>query len=170
MLPRFVTIGGCTKSDLLDRVKEAGVQMNEFGQNLFQDVRFTTEPEARRLEVLGITVAELGLADGGTYSQVLEIARSRGLEVCPLELAAHLRLQWLDQPEAPIEQSLVRHRAPPGSVTVMTEAPPDDQDVPWGFYLRRVESQPWLRGYRSWSGHIKAAQDFLVFVRIANAA
>jgi hypothetical protein len=62
----------------------------------------------------------------------------------------------LNQPSAPVEVP---------AVTVMTEAPPDDEDLPWGFYLRRLGDSLWLRGYRSWSGHIKAPDECLVFLR-----
>lgn len=170
VLPRSVTIGGLARPDLLAKLEEADVQLNEFGRALFSDERFTTEPVPRRVEVHGTTVAELGLATGGTWSQVLEKANLRGWSVCPLELAVHLRLQWRDQPAVPIDQPPTKHRAPLGSATVATQAPPDEQDIPWGFYLRHLEDGLWLRGYRSWSGHIKSAHDFLVFMRSTNAA
>ena len=165
MPPRHITLGGLDKSALLERLEAQGVQINEIGRSLFQDRRFTTEPMPGTVEVVFVTVADLGLTHGGVYAQVAERARARGLCLCPLELAAHLRLQWLNQPSAPVEASAVRHRAPPGGVTVMTEAPPDDEDLPWGFYLRRLGDTLWLRGYRSWSGHLKAADECLVFMR-----
>jgi hypothetical protein len=47
--------------------------------------------------------------------------------------------------------------------------PPDTLDQPWGFYLRRVDGVPWLRGYRCWSGHVWAPEDVLVFTQACSA-
>jgi len=38
-----------------------------------------------------------------------------------------------------------------------------DDETPKGFYLRRIEGVLWLRGYRSWPGHIWSPQDMFVF-------
>ena len=77
-----------------------------------------------------------------------------------------LRLKWRDQPAAPTVESAGRHRAPAGACTVTSLPPPDEPDLPWGFYLRRIDGAAWLRGYRCWSGHVWAPEDWLVFQRI----
>lgn len=168
-VPVYVNIGGATKSELLLRLEEEGVRLNELARRLFDDTRFTTAPSVRPVEVICSTVADLGLPGGGAYAQVLHRAQLQGLTVCPLELAPHLRLQWTRQSEFPTAGKSLKHRAPQGSVTVATTAPPDDQDIPWGFYLRRFEGELWLRGYRSWSGHVWDCNDRFVFMHATNA-
>ena len=152
------------------QLERAGVRLNAFAQDLFRDPQFTTAPSVHRVEVIGTTVGELGLPDGGTYAQVLEQARLQGLAVCPLELAPHLRLQWSSQLESPNEGTALKRGAPHGALTVASAAPPDEQDVPWGFYLRRFDGNVWLRGYRSWSGHVRSSEDRIAFIRATNAA
>lgn len=169
-MPVRVSVGGVTAAELLVRLEEAGIRLNEYAQGLFHDSRFTTSASVSLVEVVCTTVGELGLAGGGAYAQVLELAQRQGLSVCPLELAPHLRLQWLHQPEAPIAGEPVKHRAPPGSMTVASAAPPDEQEIPWGFYLRRIEGELWLRGYCCWSGHVWSCEDRLVFMRATSAA
>ena len=102
---------------------------------------------------------------GPTRSELLRSLVSRalasGLGECPLELGPHLRLQFSDQPEAP--DLPTAHRAPPGSLTVASRPLDDGDESPQGFYLRRVGGVSWLRGYRSWAGHVWSPGDVLVF-------
>jgi hypothetical protein len=169
-VPRVVSVGGITAGELLLLLEDQGVRLNEFARCLFRDARFTTASCANGVEVIFSTVADLGLPDGGTYAQVLQRAQSQGLGVAPLELAAHLRLQWAHQPEFQTVGEFPKHHAPYGAVTVASAAPPDEQEIPWGFYLRRIEGELWLRGYSSWSGHIWSGIDQFAFVRAPNAA
>jgi len=169
-MPRFVNVGGITKTDLLAKLNESRVRLNALAQDLFDSARFTTAPSAYRVDVVGTTVAGLGLLGGGTYVQVLQRAHVQGLAVCPLELAPHLRMQWSDQPESLAAHTTEKNCAPPDSITVASVAPLDEQDIPWGFYLRRHEGTAWLRGYRSWSGHVWSSSDRFAFIRSSNAA
>ena len=88
-----------------------------------------------------------------------------GLSLCPLELAPHLRLQYLDQPEGYSGHPPSQHRAPPGSITVASAQLSEDDDLPKGFYLRRIEGVLWLRGYRCGAEHIWSPEDHFVFCR-----
>ena len=96
-------------------------------------------------------------------TDICAAARQHGLAVCPLELGPHLRLALLDQEEGALGRAQTEHRAPPGSLTVVSHPLSDDDETPKGFYLRRIEGELWLRGYRSWAGHIWQPEDVLVF-------
>ena len=39
----------------------------------------------------------------------------------------------------------------------------DDDEVPKGFYLRRIEGVLWLRGYRAGAEHVWSPDDRLLF-------
>jgi len=162
---RRVRIGGATKTELLSRLNNAHVQLNSSARALFADERFTTSAVASVVETVEISVRSLGFADGATLGQIVEQAAGAKLSPCPLELGPHLRLQYTDQPEGSAGQPSTEHRAPPGAITVASLPLDEDDDTPKGFYLRRVDGVLWLRGYRSWSGHIWSPDDAFVFLQ-----
>lgn len=166
---RHVRIGGTTKAELLQCLAKAGVQINPAGHQLFADERFRTLKLPSIVESVQTTVAGLGLSRGGTFAHILEAAAEHGLSVCPLELGPHLRLVLLDQAEGALGFTQTPHRAPPGSITVASAPLSEDDETPKGFYLRRIEGTLWLRGYKSWSGHVWGPEDMFLFARAQSA-
>ncbi|MFO0962668.1 MAG: hypothetical protein U0625_07135 [Phycisphaerales bacterium] len=160
---RTLRIGGIAKSELLQRLESQGVQLNDAARELFADDRFTVAGAPSVVSTVERSVADLGFPNGATMPQLCEAARGLGFHLCPLELAPHLRLQWLDQPEGQGGQPPTQHRAPPGSVTVVSAPISEDDRVPKGFYLRRIEGVLWLRGYRSDAAHVWSPEDRLLF-------
>jgi hypothetical protein len=161
---RTVRIGGVIKTDLLDRLRKYGVQLNPFAMQLFSHEGFQTSAEPCTVKVVQVSVAELGLSRGGVIDEIFDLAQAHGYSLCPLELAPHFRLAFADQPEGFVGQPLSQNCAPPGSVTVASLPVSQDEEVPRGFYLRVIEGVPWLRGYRSWPGHVRAPHDVFAFV------
>jgi hypothetical protein len=115
------------------------------------------------LEIALANVEQLGLDTGATFGQIVERAAAGGLSLCPLELGPHLRLQFIDQAEGSMGQPASQHCAPAGAVTIASAPLCDDDETPKGFYLRRIEGALWLRGYRSWPGHVWGPADVFVF-------
>ena len=138
---RKLEIGGLRKSELLSSLRALGVQLNKYAHILFDDPAFTTSESSRWVAATDVTVEELGLTAGSTSAEIFARARSVGLELCPLELAPHCRLQFLDQSEGPY-------------LTVASAKTKTDEAFPNGFYLRRFDGTLWLRGYRATSEHI----------------
>lgn len=64
-----------------------------------------------------------------------------------LAYGSTLRLATMDQRNAP-DSVLSAGRAPTGSVHIASELLSDDEAYPRGFYLRMVDGEAWLRGYR----------------------
>jgi hypothetical protein len=168
--PRTVTIGGVTKVELLKRLTEAHVEINAAGHLLLADERFCPAVHPQRLRVTQVSVASLGLQHGGLMAQIMSAAEQQGLYPCPLELAPHLRLQFLEQEEGMAGLPRTQSTAPPGSLTVVSLPLSSDDEVPKGFYLRRMEGKLWLRGYTSWQGHVWQPEDQLLFQRPESAA
>jgi len=168
--PASVRIGGVSKVDLRERLAQAAVKLNPLAESLFADERFKPSGQAAIVAVDASNVASLGFPAGATFEQLTNAAHGMGLSLCPLELGPHLRLQYREQAESPEDAAMTTGKAPPGSITVASAPPLDEEAVPWGFYLRRIGADQWLRGYRSWAGHVWAPEDVLVFVRASNAA
>lgn len=162
---RSVRIGGAGKQELLASLQAAQVQLNPLALLLFEHTEFTTAEKVSVVETTELSVAQLGLQAGGTFEQVLEHAKLAGLLLCPLELAPHLRLQLPEQPEGSLGHPQTQKRAPPGALTVASAPLSDNDEVPKGFYLRRIDGVLWLRGYISWGGHIWSPEDVFIFLR-----
>jgi hypothetical protein len=163
VVARTIRIGGKTKDELLEALLERGIELNEAGKALFARDEFATSANPSVVETVELTVANLGFADGATSEALLARAVSLGLSPCPLELAPYLRLDYLDQPEGHQGQPPSEHRAPPGSVTIVSRPIHADDTVPKGFYVRRINGVLWLRGYRAGREHLWDPQDRLVF-------
>jgi hypothetical protein len=164
-LPTTVRIGGLERAALLRALRGQGVLFNRAAEILFEDPRFEPAVDERVLEIQASSVAELGFSEGASYRELVLRASERGFRECPLELGAHLRLQYAEQPDAPSTEAAVGQRAPPGSLTVASAALDDTEQGPRGFYLVRRDGRPWLRGYWASREHLWHPEDVLVFCR-----
>lgn len=131
-----VRIGGRTKAELLQELSLRGIRLNDYAHELFADAEFTTAHQPRTVQVRQMSLRDSGLADGGTLAEIVEAAARCDLSLCPLEVAAHLRLVHLDQPVGPY-------------LTVASPEPRPGTDSPNGFYLRHLDDGLWLRGYEA---------------------
>jgi len=163
--PKYVRVGGMTKSELVGALREHNVRLNPAADALFKDDRFTTLAGEFAIEIVCMSVAELGFPEGAAYDQLVARARDRGLGECPLELGPHLRLQFWNQPEGSVGFPATEHRAPPGSITVASSPLDKLDETPKGFYLRRINGVLWLRGYWSSADTGWRAEDVLAFAR-----
>lgn len=93
------------------------------------------------------TVAEFGLTDGGTRTQIFAAAEEHGLGLCPVVTGPYLRLAWSAQADSSTSVMSTGHSSE-GALNVASPALDDDVEFPKGFYLRVVDGQLWLRGYR----------------------
>ena len=162
-IPREVRIGGVAKPELLQRLRESGVQLNRAAELLFEDDRFLPLRQSQVVEIAVRSVAELGFEQGAAYGQLTARALESGLVECPLEVGPHLRMQYRDQPEGSAGPPPTQHRAPSGALTIASPALDEQEETPKGFYLRRTDGVLWLRGYWSWPGHVWSPEDLLVF-------
>jgi hypothetical protein len=163
VIARTVQIGGQTKPQLLERLAQNGVELNEAARILFASDKFVTSGVCAQLRTVELRVRQLGFPKGATTPDLYASAIRLGLRLCPLELGPHLRLQFLEQPEGFLGQPVRQDRAPPGAITIASETLSDDDHFPKGFYLRRINGTLWLRGYWSGPEHICDADDHFVF-------
>jgi hypothetical protein len=157
-------MSGHSREELRARLIDVGVQFNQAAEDLFSDLRFQPSEQAAEVKVTARSVSDLGLSQGADYVQITERAKEMGLAECPLELAAYLRVQYLDQPVSSKRPKDAEPGSPPGALTVAS-APLDDSDeTPKGFYLRNIDGTLWLRGYWSDALHSFHPDDVFVFV------
>ncbi|HRI73615.1 MAG TPA: hypothetical protein PLB31_04000 [Fimbriimonadaceae bacterium] len=170
-MPRSFTLGGSpwsTKAEWRAALAPAEIQLNANAESWLShpDFPFGAVPPG---ELLILTASELGLPQGGTRAELEAAAQTQGLEPCPAMAALALRLAWADQPEGRLARE---HRAPDGSVTIMSlpflPEPPSDPEDDYGFYLIRAEGQLWLRGYVAPADHIWAPHDVLAWSKVSS--
>lgn len=162
-----IAVGGLSRAELLSRLSSRGVLLNEHAETLLEDAVFDKRA-IRAIEVTGRTVGDLGLPDGVTLPQILESAQQQGLLLCPADTGPYLRMVLSEQ-AASLDSVMSTGTAPDGALTVAAETLSDDDDYPKGFYLRVVDGQAWLRGYRCDDEHPWSADDRFIF-RLAPAA
>lgn len=163
VITRTVDVGGLTKSQLMQKLQQQAILMNESAERLFADDKFTTSETKYTLQTVELAVCDLGFPDGATMGEIFQKATELGLELCPVELGPHLRLAYLDQSEGYLGYPLKQHQAPSGSITIAAEILNEDPDFPKGFYLRRINGELWLRGYRADHLHVWNPDDHFIF-------
>jgi hypothetical protein len=162
-ITRTATIGGLTKSELIEALQRNAISMNESAERLFASEQFTTSATRSAITIVELTLRDLDFPQGATIAVSYARATALGLALCPIELGPHLRLQYLDQPEGHWGKPVRRHQAPYGSITIASEPLAEDDDFPKGFYLRCIEGVLWWRGYRSGSEHVWEPDDHFIF-------
>jgi len=161
---RIVEVGGLTKTELFQKMKQESICMNEYGERLLSDDRFTVSSKKYSLHTIELTVKSLGFPNGATTDELYKRASELGLELCPLETAPFLRLAYLNQPEGYYSGNLLKgNQAPSGSITIATEALTEDVNFPKGLYLRRIDGVLWLRGYLADNMHVWNSEDHFIF-------
>jgi hypothetical protein len=142
---RKVEFGGLRKAELLAKLKNSSILLNEYANILLSSNLFITSKTRQIVSVIEISINDLGFSDGANLAEVRNRARELGLLECPIELGPYFRLQYLDQVE---DKEISKNKAPKGSVTIISKPLLDSDDFPKGFYLRRINGKLWLRGYK----------------------
>ncbi|WP_298470709.1 helicase [uncultured Psychrobacillus sp.] len=161
-ITRTLEIGGLTKFQLIQKLENHSIRMNEYAERLLSDDKFTPSKTTYSVTTVSLTVRELGFPEGATMPQIFKRAHDVGLALCPLEVGPYLRLEYLDQPEG-ITENQTQHQAPSGSLTIVSEVVSEDDNFPKGFYLRKIDGVLWLRGYIADDLHVWNNEDHLVF-------
>ncbi|WP_245559015.1 hypothetical protein [Humibacter albus] len=150
-----------TRSELLGELRSRGVLLNSYAETLINHAVF----DLRQREEVGIVernVGDLGFSTGATLPQVFARAHEHGLEPCPADTGPYLRLMMTWQANAP-DSVLSAGRSPTGALKVACAPVSDDVAFPRGFYLRVVDGQQWLRGFRCDDEYLFSPEDRFAF-------
>jgi hypothetical protein len=93
-------------------IEASGMKISKDAIALMFHEDFTVSPEVVEVDLVRLSVADLGFEPDEDYHVICDAARGSGLQLCPAEVGPQLRLQYTDQPY-------------PNRVTVAMRAIPD---------------------------------------------
>lgn len=90
--------GPKTADDFRRSFKADGLRISDWTSYILGKRAFTAADDETEVDLVVLSVAELGFKNGATRTYIYERALKRGLELCPAEVGPQLRLQYRDQP------------------------------------------------------------------------
>lgn len=88
-----------TADDFRKAIKDNGCRISDWASDILGKDAFTTTTEETEVELVNVSVAELGFKNGAKRADIYQRAQEYGLDLCPAEVGAQLRLQYKDQPK-----------------------------------------------------------------------
>lgn len=93
-----VEIGGKTAEQLEQELRQAGINISDYAQNMLRSPDFVPGKTRETATLIRLTVADLGFARGANTDQIYRRAEELGLELCPADTGPNYRLKYKDQP------------------------------------------------------------------------
>jgi hypothetical protein len=122
-----------TADDFRRALSDGGFRLSEWVNDILEKPAFTVATEETEVDLVKVTIAELGFKKGAQRDQIYERAEKLGLEFCSSEVGTQLRLQYKNQPN--------------GEWIVVAMEPIIDSDSdPWLFTVERDDSRLWFSG------------------------
>ena len=87
-----------TADDFRRALKDDGFNISDWASDILGKPAFKAADEDTEVDLVKVTVAELGFKNGARHNQIYERAKELGLGLCPPEVGPQLRLQYQDQP------------------------------------------------------------------------
>ena len=88
-------IGGKTKDELMLEMQEKNINISDYAKDMLNSQDFTTQTNQENLNLVRLTVKDLGFPNGTTTDEIYKKAEEFGLELCPAEVGPSLRLSYL---------------------------------------------------------------------------
>ncbi len=96
---KTVRLGVCKTADEYRKALEAGKHRSgDWVNNFLGKPAFNCASEETDVDLVVLSVDDLGFKEGALYSQICEKALAMGLELCPPEVGPALRLAYENQP------------------------------------------------------------------------
>lgn len=87
-----------TADDFRKAPEDKGFGISEWAKDILGKPAFKAAAKETEVDLVKVTVAELGFKNGARRGQIYERAKELGLDLCPAEVGPQLRLQYKDQP------------------------------------------------------------------------
>jgi len=133
-------------------LRDGEFRLSDWASDILGKPAFKAADEETEVDLVKVTVAELGFKKGARRNQIYERARDLGLELCPPEVGPQLRLQYQDQPNGEW-------------ILVAMEPIVDSDGDPRLFIVERIGSELWLSSYWGSPGLFWGADGRWVFCR-----
>lgn len=88
-----------TADDFRKALKKASMKIGDWGNDILGKPAFTVSDREMELDLVNLSVADLGFKDGATRKDIIAKAIEQGMELCPAEVGPQIRLQYPDQPK-----------------------------------------------------------------------
>jgi hypothetical protein len=95
---KTITIGNISRDKFIPALKVRGMNVSDWSADMMKQDAFTVAEQEQQIDLVNVSVAELGFDNATRYDAICARAKERGLELCPPEVGPQLRLQYLDQP------------------------------------------------------------------------
>jgi len=87
-----------TADEFRRALRDGGFRISGWASDILGKPALKAADEETEVDLVKVTVAELGFKEGVRRDQIYERAKEFGLELCPAEVGPQLRLQYQDQP------------------------------------------------------------------------
>lgn len=141
-----------TADDFRKALKASGFKIGDWANDILGKPAFTAASKEIELELVKVSVGELGFKNGATRQEIYQRAQELGLKTCPNEVGPQLRLQYKDQSN--------------GEWLLVAMEPITDSDGDLGLF--RVEHYGfglWLNGGYDGPDDVWLADDQFVFCK-----
>lgn len=105
----FWVIIGVKKKDELRLEVEEKFKLTAEADALLNNVAFVTKEQPEEVNLVVLSVESLGFENGAIKRDIFDRAGALGLDLCPAEVAPHLRLQYEHQPEGEMLAIAMNH-------------------------------------------------------------
>ena len=138
--------------DFCRAIKDCRMRISDWANDIIGTPGFVVAAGGVEVDLVKVTVGELGFKDGARRDQIYARAKELGLELCPPEVGPQLRLQYKDQPNGEwiiIGMKPIRHSD--GNLSV--------------FNVEHNDRGQWLDGNGGSPDYISSAGNRWLFVR-----
>ena len=95
---KTITIGNISRDKFIPALKERNMNVSDWSADMMKQDAFTVVKQEEQIDLVVMSVRDLGFDRATRYDAICQRAKERGLELCPPEVGPQLRLQYLDQP------------------------------------------------------------------------
>lgn len=88
-----------TADDFRTALKKGKNRISDWGNDILGKPAFTASETEMDVDLVNVSVADLGFKDGAYRRDIIAKALELGLQLCPAEVGPQLRLQYADQPK-----------------------------------------------------------------------
>ena len=90
---KTVTLGGYSPESILTALEDGDCRVGDTTTSLIQQIVYTPEENSTKLDLVAVSVKDLGFLRPATIKEIYDRAISWGLELCPAETGPVLRIQ-----------------------------------------------------------------------------